>query len=32
VHVRFNNWIIDHECTPLAFDYLLDERTVLMAE
>jgi hypothetical protein len=32
VHVQFNDWIIERDCTPLAFDYLLDERTVLMAE
>ncbi|MBV9101249.1 MAG: Dabb family protein [Candidatus Dormibacteraeota bacterium] len=32
VHQAFNQWIIDHECTPLAFDYFLDERTVLMPE
>ena len=22
VHVQFHDWIIEHECTPLAFDYL----------
>jgi Stress responsive A/B Barrel Domain len=32
VHVRFNNWLIERDCTPLAFDYLLDEHTVLMDE
>jgi len=32
VHVQFNDWLIERDCTPLAFDYLLDERTVLMAE
>src|ERR1700751_3928451 len=32
VHVRFNDWLIAHECTPLAFDYYLDEQTVLMTE
>jgi hypothetical protein len=31
-HVRFNNWLIERDCTPLAFDYLLDDHTVLMAE
>ena len=31
-HVAFLNWIKEHECTPLAFDYHLDESTVLMAE
>jgi Stress responsive A/B Barrel Domain len=32
VHVRFNDWLIERDCTPLAFDYYLDERTVLMSE
>jgi Stress responsive A/B Barrel Domain len=32
VHLRFRDWIMEHDCTPLAFDYHLDERTVLMAE
>jgi hypothetical protein len=32
VHVQFNNWLIERDCTPLAFDYVLDEDTVLMAE
>jgi len=32
VHVQFNDWLIERDCTPLAFDYLLDERTILMAE
>jgi hypothetical protein len=32
VHVRFNEWLVERDCTPLAFDYLLDEHTVLMAE
>jgi hypothetical protein len=32
VHLRFLDWIVEHECTPLAFDYFLDTRTVLMAE
>jgi Stress responsive A/B Barrel Domain len=31
-HVRFNDWITERDCTPLAFDYFLDDRTVLMAE
>jgi hypothetical protein len=31
-HVRFNDWLIERDCTPLAFDYLLDEHAVLMAE
>ena len=32
VHQRFNSWIVDRECTPLAFDYYLDDQTVFMAE
>jgi Stress responsive A/B Barrel Domain len=32
VHVAFRNWIMERDCTPLAFDYYLDEGTVLMAE
>ena len=32
VHQAFNRWIIDHECTPLAFDYFLDDTTLLMPE
>ena len=32
VHVRFMEWLAERNCTPLAFDYLLDEQTVLMAE
>jgi hypothetical protein len=32
VHVAFMNWTVEHDCTPLAFDYELDEQTVLMAE
>ncbi len=31
-HVRFRDWIIERDCTPLAFDYHLDSETVLMAE
>ena len=31
-HIRFNDWLVERDCTPLAFDYLLDEHTVLMAE
>jgi hypothetical protein len=30
--VRFRDWISERGCTPLAFDYCLDEGTVLMAE
>jgi Stress responsive A/B Barrel Domain len=32
VHQRFLQWITERECTPLAFDYYLDERTVLADE
>ena len=32
VHQRFLDWIVAHECTPLAFDFYLDDDTVLMPE
>ena len=32
VHQRFHRWVVDHECTPLAFDYALDDHTLLMPE
>ncbi len=32
VHQRFLAWLTERECTPLAFDYYLDERTVLADE
>ena len=32
VHLRFLDWLSDHQGTTLGFDYLLDERTVLMPE
>jgi hypothetical protein len=32
VHVQFMDWLAERSCTPLAFDYLLDEQTVLMDE
>jgi hypothetical protein len=32
VHVQFMDWLSERDCTPLAFDYELDERTVLMPE
>jgi hypothetical protein len=32
VHVEFMDWLTERDCTPLAFDYLLDEQTVLMPE
>jgi len=30
VHKQFLQWIIDHNCTPLAFDYYLDAETVVL--
>jgi hypothetical protein len=30
VHQRFLRWVLDRDCTPLAFDYLLDDTTVIM--
>jgi hypothetical protein len=32
VHQRFFDWLVAHDCTPLAFDFYLDEQTVLMPE
>lgn len=32
VHVEFMEWLAARNCTPLAFDYLLDEQTMLMPE
>ncbi len=32
VHQRFLAWLVERDCTPLAFDYHLDAQTVLMAE
>jgi hypothetical protein len=32
VHQRFFGWLVEHDCTPLAFDYYLDGHTVLMPE
>jgi hypothetical protein len=29
VHQVFLRWVLDHDCTPLAFDYYLDETTVV---
>jgi heme-degrading monooxygenase HmoA len=29
VHQEFLAWVLDHDCTPLAFDYHLDESTVV---
>jgi hypothetical protein len=31
-HLRFVDWLKERDCTPLAFDYHLDEQTVLMPE
>jgi len=28
VHLRFLDWLVERDCTPLAFDYLLDDHTV----
>ena len=32
VHQQFLAWVTERSCTPLAFDYFLDEATVLMPE
>lgn len=32
VHQRFLAWLNERQCTPLAFDYLLDRSTVLVPE
>jgi hypothetical protein len=32
VHMRFFDWLMERDCTPLAFDFHLDSRTVLMPE
>lgn len=32
VHQQFLAWIVERDCTPLAFDYYLDGQTVLMPE
>jgi hypothetical protein len=32
VHVEFQSFLAELECEPLAFDYVLDSETVLMAE
>ena len=32
VHLRFLDWLVERDCTPLAFDSYLDEQTVLMPE
>jgi hypothetical protein len=30
VHQEFLRWILERDCTPLAFDYPLDDRTVIL--
>lgn len=30
VHQVFLQWVIDHDCTPLAFDYYLDDNTIIL--
>jgi hypothetical protein len=32
VHQAFHRWVMERNCTPLAFDYFLDEDTVLIPE
>ena len=32
VHLRFLDWLVERDCTPIAFDYDLDDHTVLMPE
>jgi hypothetical protein len=32
VHQRFFDWLMERDCTPLAFDFYLDGNTVLMPE
>jgi len=32
VHLEFLAWLTERSCTPIAFDYILDEQTVLMTE
>jgi hypothetical protein len=32
VHVQFLNWVMERDCTPLAFDYHLDQNTILAPE
>jgi hypothetical protein len=32
VHQRFFGWLMERDCTPLAFDFHLDGTTVLMPE
>jgi Glu-tRNA(Gln) amidotransferase subunit E-like FAD-binding protein len=30
VHQAFLRWVLDRECTPLAFDYHLDDKTIIL--
>jgi hypothetical protein len=30
VHKKFLQWVLDRDCTALAFDYFLDEETVVL--
>ena len=30
VHQTFLKWVLDRDCTPLAFDYYLDEHTIVL--
>jgi hypothetical protein len=30
VHQEFLRWVLDRDCTPLAFDYPLDDSTVIL--
>jgi hypothetical protein len=32
VHQAFHAWIVERRCTPLAFDYFIDDQTDLMAQ
>jgi hypothetical protein len=32
VHQEFHRWVMERDCTPLAFDYFMDEDTVLIPE
>ncbi len=32
LHKAFHAWLVERQCTPLAFDYFLDEDTVLVRE
>jgi hypothetical protein len=30
-HQEFLKWVLDHDCLPLAFDYVLDDSTVFVS-